>query len=284
MRFEIQHVIRNIYDSPVFIEPITIRLRPRCDWLHHLGKFDLQLEPQPDGLSEYLDPEGNGAATAWFTGLHRSLSISAVSNVEVGDTNPFDFILTDESARMIPVTYSQLLVPVLAPYLSPQGTTPQIEEFLEPVVAKSGQETIPFLTELALMMHGQFTVEPRQTGGPLAPTETLTRTSCACRDLAALFVECCRTKGLAARFVSGYGYRTHHSGPYQHHLHAWAEVYLPGGGWRGFDPSLGLATSNHHVPIAAAANSIDAAPTKGTYRGTGIGSRLEYSVSIDCTE
>ena len=90
----------------------------------------------------------------------------------------------------------------------------------------------------------------------------------------------CRSQGLAARFVSGYS--CHHPPEVsEHELHAWAEVYLPGGGWRGYDPSLGLAVADGHVVLAAAADPAFAAPLSGTYRGTGASSRLSYTVNLE---
>jgi transglutaminase-like putative cysteine protease len=94
-----------------------------------------------------------------------------------------------------------------------------------------------------------------------------------------LYVAACRSLGLAARFVSGYS--MHHPPEVtEHELHAWAEVYLPGAGWRGYDPSLGLAVADGHLVLAAAPDHRLAAAVNGRYRGTGVGSQLEYRVVV----
>jgi transglutaminase-like putative cysteine protease len=101
----------------------------------------------------------------------------------------------------------------------------------------------------------------------------------ACRDLAVLFIDACRCVGLAARFVSGYQDAYRSMG--KRDLHAWAEVYLPGAGWRGYDPTRGLAVADHHVAIAAAADPQNTAPVTATYRGSNVEAELITEVSIE---
>ena len=125
-------------------------------------------------------------------------------------------------------------------------------------------------------IHRDYTIEYREEGTPRDPDATLSLQSGACRDLAVLFVECCRSVGLAARFVSGYA---HIDDSTDHEFHAWAEVYLPGGGWRGYDPTLGLAVADRHVVVAAAAHPSDAAGISGTFRGSAVAT-IETAVEI----
>jgi transglutaminase-like putative cysteine protease len=119
----------------------------------------------------------------------------------------------------------------------------------------------------------------REDGEAYAPDETLRRREGACRDLAWLFVACCREAGLAARFVSGY--QAGDPDTKDRYLHAWAEVYLPGGGWSGFDPTLGLAVADQHVVIAAAATPAGAAPVCGSFRGTGATAQMKTTISVE---
>ena len=102
----------------------------------------------------------------------------------------------------------------------------------------------------------------------------------ACRDLAVLFVACCRAVGLAARFASGYA---HSETAQPTELHAWGEVFLRGGGWRGYDPGLGLAVADRHVTVAAAADPRDAAPVTGTFRGDGVTASLAAEIELEAT-
>ena len=116
----------------------------------------------------------------------------------------------------------------------------------------------------------------------MPPRVTLEKGQGACRDLAVLFVAACRALGFGARFVSGY--HQGHSEPMRRDLHAWAEVYLPGGGWRGYDPSLGLAVADRHVAVAAGTRPDQAAPISGSFRGTGVSSRMRAEIRMEFPE
>ncbi len=282
MRFEISHSIRYFYSEPVFLEPMIVRLRPRCNAVQQVRQFALDVEPSPAGISECIDLDGNNTATLWFNGLFGTLSIFTRSLVEVLPVNPFNFILTDNAVSKLPASYPGAYRYALEPYLSRRCESYQVNAFVQPIVKETDGETIPFLVKLASRIHEQFEKESRETGNPMMPDKTIARRKGACRDLAVLFIEACRAVGLAARFVSGYGYRVDIDSLEKRHLHAWAEVYLPGGGWRGFDPSIGLAVADQHVAVAAAADPVNAAPTSGTFRGTGVRSEIEYDVYIFC--
>jgi len=282
MRFDISHSIRYSYSAPVFIEPMTVRLRPRCNWSQQLEEFELHVTPDPAGMSHHLDIDSNNATTLWCNGLHRSLDIDARSVVLVPPADPFKYVVTDEGALRLPVTYGSSYSRFLEPYCTPLHRSSLLKEFIDPVLRRSKQETTSFLVDLAVETHEHLDNEPRETGGPMTPDETLALGKGACRDLAVLYMEACRSLGLAARFVSGYGYSEDVDPLGKRHTHAWAEVYLPGAGWRGFDPSIGLAVEGQHVAVAAAADPANAAPMSGTFRGSGVQSTIEYNVSIRC--
>jgi transglutaminase-like putative cysteine protease len=99
-----------------------------------------------------------------------------------------------------------------------------------------------------------------------SPAETLEKNSGSCRDFATLFMEICRSLGLAARFVSGYMYSSEITGRMS--MHGWAEIYLPGAGWIGFDPSWGILADSFYFPVAVTRHSENAPPISGTYVGT----------------
>lgn len=281
MQFDVGHRILYSYSRAVFLEPFTIRLQPRCDSTQRLEHFSLEVQPLPVGRSECVDIDGTDAASLWFEGTHRSLSISATSRVEVLRTNPFDFIVTDAGVLSLPAVYGEQYRQSLSPYREAPKGCHNLESLVQPIVEQSGRETVPFLKAFASHTSCRFPIVMRETGAPLSPDETIALGEGACRDLAVMFMEGCRSVGLAARFVSGYAGG---NCPLEEaHLHAWVEVYLPGGGWRGFDPTLGLAVADSHVAVAAAANPANAAPTVGTYRGTDIQSKLEYEVSVQRT-
>ena len=116
MRFEISHSIRYTYSAPVFMEPMTVRLRPRCNATQHVEHFELQVVPYPAGSSDNLDLHSNNTTTFWFNGLHDHLAIHASSIVHVPSTDPFNFIITEENAMKLPATYSNSYSTILEPY------------------------------------------------------------------------------------------------------------------------------------------------------------------------
>ena len=279
MKLEIRHQLRFQYSRPVFIEPIIIRLRPRSDCHQQLLDFQLQVEPGLAGCVDMIDLDGNNSLAAWFDGLHSSLVINASSRVETRRENPFDFILTDPGADRIPLAYPESLQDSLLPYLK-GASEQQVSVFARETLNSAEGRTLPFLMGLTQKIHEDFEWCIREKGEPLTARETLVQKQGACRDLAVLFMECCRSVGLAARFVSGYGpwEKQKNEHPY---LHAWTEVYLPGGGWRGYDPTQGLAVGDGYVALAAGPCPELAAPTSGAFRGTGAESHLDYDLKIE---
>jgi transglutaminase-like putative cysteine protease len=278
MRFEIDHLTQFTYSGPVFIEPMVVRLRPRFDLDQTLLDFSMTVDPQPLGLTESNDLEGNCTVLLWFTDLQERLAIRTRSVVETREKNPFDFLISDTRATRLPVVYPEAQRTLLAPFLRREGSSPSVQGLVEEIRGRTQGQTIPFLTQLNEEIHRRVKPVLRKEGEPLSSEAVLSRGEAACRDLAVLFMECCRTVGIASRFVSGY--REVGDDIPDTHLHAWAEVYLPGAGWRGFDPTLGLATCGHHVALASGADPVHAAPTAGTYRGSNITSQIDYTIEI----
>ena len=144
------------------------------------------------------------------------------------------------------------------------------------------RDTLRFVDRLNRELFADFNHIHRETGEPQSPATTLQTRLGACRDLAVLFVDCCRAEGLAARFASGY--QKGNLQAEQRHLHAWPEVYLPGAGWRGFDPTHGEVIADTHVTVAAAANSKDTMPVSGVFTGQGASSTLHYDLRIEVSD
>lgn len=278
MILRIRHRISYTYDRPVFLEPSTVRLRPRCDCAQSLLDHELVMVPEPAGMAWAIDAEGNDVATAWFEGSHGRLRIDAESLVRTTRTDPFEYLITDEAALELPVQYTAENRAVLDAYRERQSPHAAVDNLAEEVARQARNETQRFLASLSTVIHDRCTPVSRRSGLPEAPAVTLAAAKGACRDLAVLFVDACRAVGIAARFVSGYKLDDGSEGPSE--LHAWAEVYLPGAGWRGYDPSVGLATADRHVALASAREAAAAAPTSGTYRGTDARSRMRTTVSL----
>lgn len=278
MLFEIRHTTCYRYSSPVFCEPLTVRLRPRDDHRQRLLDYDLSVVPAPAGDTSLLDYEGNQATRLWFTGTTESLTLGSTARVETLCENPFDFLIEPES-QQLPIAYAGGLAERLAPYRGTHYATP-VERVALDLLNQVGSDTLAFLTELAQWIAGGFDKIVRLEGSAWTADRTLTERAGSCRDFAVLFNECARRVGFAARFVSGY-----HEGEVDadeaRHLHAWSEVYLPGAGWIGFDPGSGLAVADRHVAVAASAEPAGAAPTWGTYRGYDVRSRMEVTLEIE---
>jgi transglutaminase-like putative cysteine protease len=280
MTFGIRHTTRYTYSKPVFLEPHVLRLRPRSDAAQRLVQFDLLVFPEPTGRSECLDLDGNCVCQLWFNFVTDHLEIRTASVVETIRTNPFDFLITPETGLTLPMRYPAMLVPSLRPYLEGQPSVPDdVAKFGTELAQAVGWETLPFLSTLTARLPQHCTVVIREEGDPLPPDVVLAQRQGSCRDLALLFIDACRAVGLAARFVSGY----QEGDPDQSRrdLHAWAEVYLPGGGWRGYDPTLGLVVADRHIALAAGPTFRDVSPVTGIFRGTGATATLQANITIN---
>lgn len=285
VRYEITHITTYTYDRPVTLAPHTIRLRPRSDVAQSLQDFSLDITPTPTRLSETVDLDGNAILKAWFADEALThFEIKTVSQVETHRSNPFDFIL-EPWATKLPIRYPNLLFTSLQPYLI--GHLLNLPGALDPIAAQLAQEiwqevsgdTISFLSTLNQKIYATCGYQMRDEGAPHPPGITWTQKAGSCRDLAVLFMETCRTVGLAARFVSGYQEGDLDSD--DRHLHAWAEVYLPGAGWRGYDPTQGLAVSDRHVAIMSCPHPQESAPVSGAIsKGGNVQSHMQYQLLI----
>jgi transglutaminase-like putative cysteine protease len=279
MLFRIRHSLHYRYDRPVFLEPLTVRLTPRQDSSQRLVQHSLEVEAAPSGRSAGLDADGNACEVVWFDDLRQSLDLTVTMEVETLRDNPFDWIITDPAVATLPARYGAATSLSLGPFLAREPVDPAVASWAAELALGVEGATAPFLMALADAIHQGFHHVGRPDGDPMEPAQTLAGRSGACRDTAMLYVAACRSQGLAARFVSGYS--MHHPPEVtEQELHAWAEVYLPGAGWRAYDPSLGLAVADGHVVLAAAPDHRLAAPLSGSYRGTGVGSAMDYRVAL----
>ncbi len=277
MHFHVRHVTTYTYSAPVACDPLVVRLRPREDASQCLHEFHLDVQPRPAGRSDWLDLDGNAATCLWFAGVISTLEIRTSATVETRRTNPYEFLLY-AAARNVPPDYSAAEQSLAAYYSKPDEESTAVTGFARDVLANAQGRTTAFLSELAARIHGLCRTEIRDSGDPWPAEYTLAQRRGACRDLAVLFNEACRAVGLPARFVSGYGYGL--GADQEQHLHAWSEVFLPGGGWRGYDPSVGLAVADHHIPLAASRLPQGAAPTSGTFNGLGVTSNITAQVEV----
>jgi transglutaminase-like putative cysteine protease len=279
MKINVTHTTVYRYDLPVILEPHIFRLRPRENSAQRLLAFDLQIAPMPAGTTECLDQDGTLALNAWFNAPTSELRVVTRFTVEMLRTNPFDYVLTNQSLNL-PLWYLEPLAAALAPYRNDAQVAESVKQYAKSVAASVQWNTLSFLSALSLQIFQTCRQVTRPYGPPWPSNQTLSAREGSCRDLAVLFCDACRVMGIAARFVSGYECASASSSSTQDaYMHAWAEVYLPGIGWRGYDPARGLAVSNQHIAVAAGFDHDLASPVAGWYSG-GSGSRMEASLSL----
>jgi transglutaminase-like putative cysteine protease len=279
VRIGVTHNTCYAFVKPVFLEPHVIRLVPRGDAGQRLISLAADIAPEPAGRSLVTDMHGNTVLSVWFSGVTERLVVTTRIVVETLRQNPFDYLI-DASGAKLPVPLSPAEAAAAAPCLALPPGPPDGCAALAARLRREGAAT-PQVFALALLawMHERLATTLRHEPGILSPDEVLSRGAGACRDLAVFFLTACRHVGIPARFASGY----HEGDPdsEDRDLHAWAEAYVPGGGWRGFDPSLGLAVSDRHVVLAAAPDPEDAAPVAGTFRGEGKGACLTHGIRLE---
>lgn len=278
MQLRVHHTTRFDYSQPVHCDPLTIRLRPREDAFQSLLDFSLDIDPLPAGQSQQTDLEGNIITRAWFTDPIAWLTVTTSSLVETKIENPFAFLLS-ETAAEFPFPLSGEDADHAALYLRRLTPDPAVDSLAAGLARETEFFPVRFACRLAEHICEQHEKIVRPEGRPWHPAHTLEQGRGSCRDLAVLFVDACRSQQIPARFVSGYVWGE--TRVTDHELHAWAEIYLPGAGWRGFDPSTGLAVASHHVAVAAGREPLWAAPTSGTFRGSDVRSTLKAEVAVE---
>jgi transglutaminase-like putative cysteine protease len=277
MHIKARHVTRYRYSQPVWCEPLTVRLRPRNDFRQRLLSFGLEVDPPPAGINETMDLEGNTAATVWFSEAAETLALTTAFEAVTEDVNPFQFVL-HPSATRLPLTPTAEEHPHFALYASQREHSPEVVKTAHDLARQANLDTLEFLCSLNEWIHARHEKILRPDGAAWAPEQTMREGRGACRDLAVLFMAVCRVFNIPSRFVSGYGLTFEESK--DHELHAWAEVYLPGAGWRAFDPSLGLAITERHLSVAVGVTPELAAPVSGTFRGDAT-SQLQVEMDIE---
>ncbi len=264
MNISIKHVLKYSYTQEVSLDPHIIYLFPKLNESLFLKKYQLEIHPKPSHTYENIDLEGNIQTVAFFKNITAELLVEANIEVQTIAFNPFDFVFFPFESHLLPIEYSQEDLQVLQPYLQKNDVTTLVDQTARSIAANVNWSTPKFLISLCDYINKNFAYNIREEGAPQAPEYTLLSKSGSCRDYSVFFISCCKSIGLAARFVSGYYYSESLE---QNYLHAWVEVYLPGGGWRGFDPTQNTAVSNAHIPLASSLFPEKIGPVTGSYRG-----------------
>jgi uncharacterized protein (DUF2126 family) len=267
----LSHVTHYKYDRLVSLGPQIVRLRPAPHCRTRILSYSLKIEPADHFINWQQDPFANYLARLVFPAKTREFKVTVDLVAEMAVYNPFDFFL-EESAEQFPFKYDEALAIELAPYTVVEAHGPAFDAFVASIPLEP-RATMDFLVYLNQRLQGDIRYVIRMEPGVQTPEETLALASGSCRDSGWLMVQVLRRLGLAARFVSGYLIQLTPDqkaldGPSGTEidftdLHAWCEVYLPGAGWIGFDPTSGLLAGEGHVPLACTPQPSSAAPISG---------------------
>ncbi|MBA3392307.1 MAG: transglutaminase family protein, partial [Deltaproteobacteria bacterium] len=276
MRVLIQHRSRYGYPRPALLGPQVIRLRPADHARARIESYTLRVEPE-QRLHWQRDPHGNHVVRATFKAgeTTQALDLLVEMVADISPVNPFDFFI-DDRVKSTPFTYPDRLDSELAPYLDTGDPAYRLGRTATELLKElpwSGS-TIDILVHLNNTVREKIAYVIRDEAGVWTPEETLVNGRGSCRDVAVLMVALMRHRGIASRFVSGYLVQLADEGMIPDEpkgvshdvvdLHAWAEAYIPGAGWIGFDATSGLLCGEGHIALACTASPIHAAPLEGT--------------------
>lgn len=267
-RLRIKHMTEYLFPTEVTLNQHKLLLRPREGHDVRIETSKLEITPAYN-IKWQRDVFDNSLAVVTFLTRTNKLIIASEVVIQHYTQAPFDFLLEDYAVKF-PFKYAEYEQDDLFAFQQSiffedrQAVNSWLQQ-----LALSGMETFSLLVKLNLAISTQFQYRTREEAGVQSPAQTLAQRSGSCRDYATLFIEACRYLGLASRFVSGYlhapateaGNAT---------THAWAEVYLPGTGWKGFDPTSGVVTGNQHIAVAVARDSESVPPVSGSFVGLGV--------------
>lgn len=280
-RLRIQHLTEYLFPTQVTLNPHRLLLRPREGHDVRIESSSLEITPAYN-IKWQRDVFDNSLAVVDFMERSDKLVIASEVLIQHYEQAPFDFLVEDYAVNY-PFMYAvdeqmDLAVFQQLAFFNDQRT---VNDWLLQLELY-GMETFGMLVKLNQAISNQFSYQTREEAGVQSPAQTLALRSGSCRDYATLFIEACRCLGLASRFVSGYLHAAATEAG-NATTHAWAEIYLPGAGWKGFDPTAGVVTSNQHIAVAVARNPETVPPVSGSFTGSGGGTptmRVNVQVNL----
>ncbi|GAA3874281.1 transglutaminase family protein [Celeribacter arenosi] len=284
----IYHLTHYEYDQPINLGPQIIRLRPAPHSRTRVISHSLKVSPAGHFVNHQQDPYGNWLSRFVFPDPVREFKIEVDLVADMTVYNPFDFFV-DDVAKDWPFDYPQEILSDLSIYRTPEPVGPKLQQYLA-TISRQSMNTVDMLVALNAQLQQDIGYVIRMEPGVQTPEETLTSAKGSCRDTSWLLVQILRNLGYAARFTSGYLIQLKPDlvsldGPAGTDkdftdLHAWCEVYLPGAGWVGLDPTSGLLTGESHIPLASTPHYSNAAPIVGGFTGP---ADLKTSFHFDMT-
>ncbi len=264
MKLQIEHLTKYEYGEYVQLNTHEIYLTPLQRDNFTILSASMEISPNPDGIYKRINAEGNPFHQVWFNAETDQLQIKSTVEVKIGGFNPFGFIL--QPGLPFPFQYFEYPrkyhIPLYS-YLKTESNR-DFPLYVASVMAQS-DNLISFLVDLVASVHAKWDHIIRLEEGLMESMDTYLCKKGSCRDLSWMLIEMLRSVGLASRFVSGYAYNPELNEG--HELHGWVEVFLPGAGWIGLDPSLGLMTDQYYIPLATSYHPSYTLPIMGTYGG-----------------
>jgi transglutaminase-like putative cysteine protease len=285
MRARVTHTFTYRYSAPVLLGPHRFCLKPRGHGFQNLLAFDLAISPEPSRLFPLMAASGDEILRGRFSGETDRFVVRCVSEVET-QTAPLLQACLEENEPQLPYPMGRLnsdLMGSLQGWLPNGQHDPAAVDVAQEALMGSDQRALMFLQQLVEIIQDRVKYTQRHVGPAWPAGRTLKERVGSCRDLAMLMVEACRCVGLPARFVSGY--HLVDPKPERYDLHAWAEVYLPGAGWRGFDPSGMGSIDDRYITLATSSKPDLTAAITGSFSGPpGVESVLDWSIEADVFE
>jgi len=285
MRARVTHSFSYRYSAPVLLGPHRFCLKPRGHGFQHLISFALEISPEPSRLYPLVAASGDEILRGRFSGETDLFTVTAISEVET-QSAPLLQACLEENEPHLPYPIGRLngdLMGSLQGWLPNGQHDPAAIDVAQEALMGSDQRALMFLQQLVDIIQDRVKYTQRHIGPAWPAGRTLKERVGSCRDLAMLMVEACRCVGLPARFVSGY--HLVEPKPERYDLHAWAEVYLPGAGWRGFDPSGAGIIDDRYITLATSSKPDLTAAITGSFSGPpGVESRFEWSIEPEVLE
>ena len=279
MKIKYIHNLKYTYEEPVQLGEHRLCIKPRSNGFQKLINFELKITPEPEIIYPLLAASGEEINRIRFEGLTNLLSIQTISEVEtIKHPNILDGVrnrdLTLPFCRSI---INRDLQGALEGWMPNGQHDPSAVELAQEALAGSGNNALSYIYQLIQIIQDRVKYTKRHLGPAWPASRTLRERVGSCRDLAMLMVEACRTIGIPSRFVSGYHFED--PLPKDHDLHAWAELYIPGAGWRGFDPSgKGLIDERYLTLVSSSKSNLTSVITGNFIGKTNLVNNLSWEI------